>query len=227
MAEVLVTLGIIGVVAALTLPVLTEKTKAKEFETQFKVAENLIHNAVNYMHANGREIYGVTYCTANSNGVSIVEDCKNLEVFSEVLAEAFNGIRALNKYDNNWATTGHKYRTFSNSGEFKASLLDDGYMELINGMSIMIESGSASTLPIISIDINGPYKKPNRFGYDTFSFVIDKGDRVCPLGSPACKSSSYSKNPENYCSKTSKADNNGFTCGYFASTDKNYFKNLK
>lgn len=223
----MITLGIIGIVAAFTLPVLTEKTKAKEFETQFKVAENLIHNAVNYMHANGREIYGATYCTANSNGIIINEDCKNLEVFSEVLAQAFNGIRALNKYDNNWTTTGHKYRTYSNSTEFNAALLDDGYMELTNGMSIMIESGSSSTLPIISIDINGPYKKPNRFGYDTFSFVIDKGDRVCPLGAPACKSTSYATNPESYCSSTSTSNNNGFTCSYFASTDKNYFKNLK
>ena len=156
------------------------------------------------MHANGREIYGATYCTANSNDIT-QEVCEHLEVFSEVLAEAFKGIRALNKYNGNWSTTGHKYKTYSNSGDFAASRLDDGYMELTNGMSIMIESGSTSQLPIISIDINGPYKKPNRFGYDTFSFVIDKGDRVCPLGSPACKSSSYSIKPENYCSKTSKA----------------------
>lgn len=227
LAEVLITLGIIGIVAAMTLPTLTTKVQYKEFETQFKVAENLIHNAVNYMHANGREIYGATYCTAISNSTT-EEKCKDLEIFSEVLAEAFKGIRALNKYKNSgsWSVEGHKYKTFSGSGEFSASLLDDGYMELTNGMSIMIESGGTNTVPIITIDINGPYKKPNRMGYDTFSFVIDKGDRVCPLGSPACKSR-YASKPENYCSNTSTESNNGFTCGYFASTNKDYFNNLK
>lgn len=48
LAEVLITLGIIGIVAAMTMPVLTGKTKYKEFETRYKVASNLLHNAVNF-----------------------------------------------------------------------------------------------------------------------------------------------------------------------------------
>ena len=51
LAEVLITLGIIGIVAAMTLPSLTEKTKYKEFETRYKVAANLLHNAVSYFHS--------------------------------------------------------------------------------------------------------------------------------------------------------------------------------
>ena len=225
LAEVLITLGIIGIVAAMTLPVLTNKIKHKEYETQFKVAENLIHNAVNYMHANNREIYGTKYCTANTANQG---NCNGAEVFSSVLAEAFTGIRALNKYkDSTWGRDGQKYMNYTNTANFAAAYLDDGYMELKNGMTIMIESGTLNAVPIINIDINGPQKKPNRFGYDVFSFVIDKGDKVCPLGSPACQTRSEYRIAETLCSKTSNADNNGITCGYFASTDKDYFKNLE
>lgn len=51
LAEVLITLGIIGIVAAMTLPALQQKIQYKKYETGFKVAENLLHNAVNYFHS--------------------------------------------------------------------------------------------------------------------------------------------------------------------------------
>ena len=46
LAEVLITLGIIGVVAALTLPVLISHYKVKQLETGFKVADSIIQQAV-------------------------------------------------------------------------------------------------------------------------------------------------------------------------------------
>ena len=45
LAEVLITLGIVGVVAALTLPVLISKYKHKELETRFKKSYSLISQA--------------------------------------------------------------------------------------------------------------------------------------------------------------------------------------
>lgn len=82
LAEVLITIGIIGIVTTMTLPALTGKTKQKEMETMYKVASNLLHNAVNYFHANEEMIYGYTYCTANT-GHNYCQD-GSYEVFSEV-----------------------------------------------------------------------------------------------------------------------------------------------
>ena len=46
LAEVLITLGILGVVSALTMPVLIGGTKPKELEAQFKQAYSLLSQAV-------------------------------------------------------------------------------------------------------------------------------------------------------------------------------------
>ena len=47
LAEVLITLGIIGVVAAMTLPSVINKYKIKQLETAFKRSNSLITNALN------------------------------------------------------------------------------------------------------------------------------------------------------------------------------------
>ena len=47
LAEVLITLGIIGVVAAMTLPALIQKNNAKSLEVAFKKAYSNLYNAFN------------------------------------------------------------------------------------------------------------------------------------------------------------------------------------
>lgn len=232
LAEVLITLGIIGIVAAMTLPVLTGKTKNKEYETRYKVASNLLHNAVNYFHSIEKMMSDGIYCTANQGGGYCQEG--TYRVFSEVLAEAFTGIHALNR-GGNGSYAAKKYYNFTGGVQFDNGLLNDGYMELKNGMSVIVETaGNTSVaIPIIFFDVNGTSNKPNRMGHDTFAFVIDKQDRVCPLGSPSCKSrSTYIEDTEDftkskYCNPSSTGNQNGITCGYFASIDKDYFKKIK
>lgn len=231
LAEVLITLGIIGIVAAMTMPVLTGKSKYKEFETRYKVASNLLHNAVNFFHSKELMMSDNIYCTANQSGTDY---CGQYRVFSEVLAEAFIGIHALNK-GGTGSYAAYKYYTFTGGTRFNEGLLNDGYMELTNGMSVIVETGgtTATAIPIIFFDVNGTANKPNRMGHDTFAFVIDKGDRVCPLGSPSCKSrNTYIENTEDftkskYCKPNSSEAQNGITCGYFASVDKDYFQKIK
>lgn len=232
LAEVLITLGIIGIVAAMTLPSLTEKTKYKEFETRYKVAANLLHNAVSYFHSQQLMMTEGTYCTANQSSEN--DYCKEgqYRVFSEVLAEAFAGIHALNKNGNGGYAT-NKYYIFTGGSKFDNGIINDGYMELKNGMSVIVETGGTTSNPIIFFDVNGTSNKPNRIGHDTFAFVIDKGDRVCPLGSPSCKGrTQYIEDTDDftkskYCNPTSTDSQNGATCGYFASIDNDYFQKIK
>ena len=47
LAEVLITLGVIGVVAALTLPSVVNKYKVKQLRTAFMRSSSLIQNALN------------------------------------------------------------------------------------------------------------------------------------------------------------------------------------
>jgi len=49
LAEVLITLGIIGVVAALTIPSFVAKYQMKTFETAFKKQYSVIQNTIDYL----------------------------------------------------------------------------------------------------------------------------------------------------------------------------------
>ena len=50
LAEVLITLGIIGVVAAMTLPTLVNNTEKKELDAQLTKSYSVLQNAINRMN---------------------------------------------------------------------------------------------------------------------------------------------------------------------------------
>lgn len=214
LAEVLITLGIIGVVAALTIPSLINSHRAKQYEVGFKAAQSLLGQAVYKLHSNDIYIYGNIDYLPN-------------KPFSNIFAEAFESIHALNSYKAGFEGYA-KYKTYTNT-EFNHARLDDGYLELNNGMSVYFETGtrSTTTTPIVIFDLNGSKKLPNRFGYDTFAFIVDEYDKVYPLGSTLATSAKYQlfTDLSRYCNKNSTAEENGISCAYEAATEKDYFKN--
>ena len=60
---------------------------------------------------------------------------------------------------------------------------------------------------IISADVNGPYKKPNRLGKDLFMFQIDNDGKLLPMGEDGTLYQAAA-----YCSKTSTDKMNGAGC---------------
>lgn len=215
LSEVLITLGIIGAVAALTMPSLMNNIRNKQYESGFKAAYSLMSQALTY--AVGQDLYtpGETCSSQNRDDLDM-PDC------AAMFAQAFEGINAFgtsvskSKYYK-------KYKTFNNNA-FPGTRMDDGYFELKNGMLVYFETGSTTTNPIITVDTNGA-KKPNRLGYDTFSFVVDNG-KVYPLGSPLPAYKGY-KDLNTYCSPDSESTDNGLACAYRAFSEEDYFKNLK
>lgn len=86
---------------------------------------------------------------------------------------------------------------------------------------IQNETTGLDGIILISVDVNGIYKKPNRWGHDLFTFQIMNDVKLLPMGSDGTK---FDKN--DYCSVTSSDTINGIGCTYKALTDKDYFKNL-
>lgn len=205
----------------MTLPSLINSGRNKQYEAGFKAAYSIVNQAVTYLHAKDIIIIESNFSTANSG------EGAGTRIFSEVIAEAFSGIHALNTRLKGTAVIS-TYKTFSNN-TFNAGRLDDGSFELTNGMSVFVETGAATVTPIVIFDINGSRKKPNRFGYDTFAFIIDKDDKILPVGSPFITSSTYSfyKDLNTYCNKSSTSAENGMSCAYKAFSENDYFKNLK
>ena len=228
LAEVLITLGIIGVVAALTLPSLIQEKQHKQLEAQFKKGYSAIQQAVlraSLEHSDLGSLYNEDF---NTNRVTE----SGGEYIYEVLGKQFAGattakvapsevLNRIKTYNNNVLNT---------SNVTAATALDGGYISLPGQMDIFFET----VLDLyITIDINGG-KGPNKLGYDIFTFVLGENDKLIPLGSPEANkykfgvqgSPSDMSNLDVTCNINSNSNFNGYGCAYPATIDPNYFKNL-
>lgn len=197
MAEVLITLGIIWIIAAMTLPNLIARQRSKVLEAQFHKRYNEVQQALLMIKRNEMPLYG------NYTGRQI----------QPLLAAQFKGAIV-------WGQQRYElpvYKTFNKTADFSPNLYDDGGVIISKEFFIFLNTDKNDTTNIqFVIDING-LQKPNIAGYDLFIFRLDKNDTLTPM-------------PVNtaYCMKDKKNTSilNGWTCSYYAMTDKDYFKNL-
>nr|QGT49667.1 hypothetical protein Melaina855_0540 [uncultured Candidatus Melainabacteria bacterium] len=157
LAEVLITLGIIGVVAAITIPNLITNYKATRLKTQFfrvysilqQVSRNFIKDDLPIEVPFSSNQYYKTFLNylpgATDCGTSYSKKCVNLS---------------------DYVATGY---------------LDDGQIMLADGTIMLFEREGW-----ITVDINGNKNPPNKYGVDVFLFQIvdseiktmgDKGTR--------------------------------------------------
>lgn len=219
LAEVLITLGIIGIVAAITLPALVANYKGNILKTQLQKSYSVIHNALQMMNneqgmiANASSYPQRTFINTYKKYLLVAVNCNSDECESRY-EENEDGDSVMTNNSSN-------YKTFNNK-KLKNYYLDDGQVILPDGSLIMVQNEN-TTLDgtiLISVDVNGIYKKPNRWGHDLFTFQIMDDGKLLPMGAEGTKYKS------DYCSLTSSDGSNGIGCTYKALTDKNYFKNL-
>ncbi len=166
LAEVLITLGIIGVVAAMTLPTLISNYKKTEVVNKLKVVYSLVEQAYRLS----------TIDNGYFNEWQIPESAK--EYAEKYWLPYFNGATICSTY----SECGYKSSTpyYKADGTSATTLIDnDRYrlpLKLKNGMYVLfsVASGGAYS-SVIVVDINGS-NLPNKLGYDVFEFQItDKG----------------------------------------------------
>ena len=117
------------------------------------------------------------------------------------------------------------YHTYNETNKNTSSYyMEGGGFILPDGMAIYIENWNSKNL-MLSIDINGVGKRPNRWGHDLFTFSIDnESGKLIPNGIDGAYVEEASR--DRYCSLTSSSKDNGLSCSYYALTDPNYFKKL-
>lgn len=216
LAEVLITLGIIGVVAAMTLPSLVNRTRQKELETAFQKQYTLLQQA----------ILSIKY-----EDDLPFERASYKDNFKKRLAEKYKATKDCGAITNNvGCVVRDDDGTFSYYKTLTGKTLDRGYFDdggfiSLDGITFFMEQGAQSSYTgyLVSIDVNGYRKQPNRMGYDFFMFQITKEGKVLPMGATGTY---WEDEKEALCSGNSSSNLNGFTCAYYAATDKNYFKNL-
>ena len=221
LAEVLITLGIIGVVASLTLPSVIHQYRKKVLETQFKTAYSFINQAI-----------VMTKQDLGSN--SLFDDYTVYKseqgfIYAEEFYKAFYkrlrvvGNATLKSTDYSIYSDGNVKR-YTNGKEFSFGAPEK---LLENGMTICTHiAGSVDGISIsIQVDINGN-KGPNRMGHDLFTFKIkDSSDKL--IGSKKIRdytedelgdlSSGGINNLLGMpCSRYSKQSANGVGCTWYA-----------
>ncbi len=204
LAETLITLVIIGVVAALTVPTLIAKHRAQQFSSRLKSSYSMLGQLVNNMNSQEMKL-------------TITDNYPTGTVFPVAL-----------KYLNSVGSEGRvlsiqptlkKYHTYNNADIIHIDWFDDGMIDLLDGTTLFIQNHS-QTKVMLSIDLNGRYKKPNQLGKDLFMFEILNSGNLVPMGS---KGTTYT-NHSTYCSDTSTNRLNGSSCTVKALQDEDYFK---
>lgn len=182
LAEVLITLGIIGIISAMTIPALISEYRQKALDNNFKLAYSYINNAHRGAQVSlgyfPRCYYGM------QGGKAIFDGCKE---YSELFLSQFKIIKTC---ENNALSNGcvPKYKSWEEVKKENEPDLSDEDIEvemsgcgnlgkvlfsrypayyLANGMIIMPGAGAERLASNLIIDING-VQGPNKWGYDLF-----------------------------------------------------------
>ena len=185
LAEVLITLVIIGVIAAMTIPTLMNKTNEQETVTAVKKAYSVLGQAYKKIIAENGEIIpselGNSQAEATekmgdmfAKHLSVVKNCgmsAGGDCFADEGYKQFNG--------SNWGNVNN----FTDRYKLR---LNDGMSMSVNAWNVSSDWGTSPSLKnsigFIYFDINGD-KAPNVVGKDVFAFYITKDD-IIPVGTP-------------------------------------------
>lgn len=246
LAEVLITLGIIGIVAAMTLPALLANHRNQELQTRFKKAYSVLWNVHMRMVGDYNGVYQnfITKDLDSDNSELVENKYKYIDAFKKYLT----GGRFCT-YEDSYLSCSNKsapvsYKTYT--GNKDAALTQDVVLDraIVTNDGMCFFFGSARFRNArVYIDTNGTEKGPNRLGFDLFAFDIDSDDKIInPKNIGGGSGGAYEDDEElggtvgavNVCSVEEKANRyNGFGCMEYALIDKSpddskltYWKNL-
>ncbi len=219
LAEVLITLGIIGVVAALTIPTLVNNYRKKQFETGLKKEYSVLLQALD-MYKQDNETPLKKEDTDQSHG----EFKNKIKPYLKILVDC--GDEQAGKYEakcvqNGYYTQDKKYTYKTYSGNIaNEDLFDDGQIILNDGSHLLFENVGNSGAVFVSIDVNGYNKLPNKWGEDVFTFQLMNDGKLLPMGAEG----TIYADENTFCSKTSSNRFNGIACANRAIYDSSFWK---
>ena len=179
LAETLITLAIIGVVAALTIPSVVQKYEESVTQNRLKTTYSTIYNAYNLLIAEKGTLdtWGLNLSTANTDNPDIIET----EESSTSRKLLMNNIA---KYLNHTKIDQENYMLYLNNGVIISSFFVDKFGTGNGGASCETQYGTTKDLKqgcaSIYVDVNGS-KEPNKMGKDIFLFYLTKYT-VIPAG---------------------------------------------
>ncbi len=225
LAEVLITLGIIGIVAAMTIPTVATRITHKKLQSQFKKTYAELNQAT-------RAFYADTDIPVHDYDV-LIKSGVDTSWNSNALLEKF-----MSYYKGFSKTSGDSWGSFDNLHNIKNLNLNGTvinqypcdqsrvYFDNVGRLYVMDDTSTAYVKPLpygpkICVDING-IDKPNRWGYDRFVFVFTEENAVIPYtGREWNRLASNQTEPREiakFCNK--KQGSVQHACAYFALSDQ-------
>jgi len=211
LAEVLITLAIIGVVAALTIPTLMANYQKVQYVAALKKAYSEMNQAITLM-ANDLGCQGDLNCTKlfdadtpddafNNEFVKyfkIAKNCKNadydgtLGCFPDTINNDYDGIE--DGISSGWDSSGYRFIT---ADGFSIKAFSGGNGCDNNDYSTHATNDMTQVCGMIYLDVNG-LKGPNYMGRDIFIFWITngKGPQLYPNGGADYKWNSHWANDD-------------------------------
>lgn len=163
LAEVLITLCVIGVVSAMTIPTMITNYQKRETVTRLKSAYAQLQQAIKLSESDNDELGGWDLATVNWFD-------RYLAPYLKISKAEFKDLSDINSIP---------YKQISGARETGLALLRPGFggsnvYTLLNGIDIIVakDYSLTSTRQSLIVDINGVNSKPNQFGKDTFSLVL-------------------------------------------------------
>ena len=165
LAEVLITLGIIGIVAAMTMPMLLENTKKQQTVAQLKKSYSVLSQAVKLSEL-------------ENGSCDYWEYTLPVEQFVNRYLRKFLTIQ-----EQTVSAAGVDYKYLNGEDCFEAMCTSTSYMlTLADGTSMVVSCWTGNSGGrVVFFDLNGK-KLPNTIGKDVFSFSIQPGVGVAPFG---------------------------------------------
>ena len=212
LAEVLITLGIIGVVTALTIPSLITNYKAHRLRSQFLKSYSVVQQVFKQMESDDVSLDPASYARQSGsfyrlfkNYLTGITDCGTWTTKASPCANVYN----LN------------YKNFDKSKTVNSYYFDDGQIILPDGTLLIFENPAAKDYLWVLVDINGYNNPPNIWGYDLFTFEFLDGE----LRTMGDKGTTYN-DMDKYCSLNSTEYENEIACASKAKTNPDYFKEV-
>lgn len=215
LAETLIVLGIIGVVAAMTIPNLINNYKAQRLHSKFQKTYSLLQQGFKQMEADDVSLDPATY----------PHNAPFYHTFIKYFTGVVNCGRLNGEIDNRttpcYYTRAYKYKDYSGKSVIVEAYLDDGQFVLPDGTNIFFENfGDTSSGVWVTADING-LDKPNRWGIDLFTFQFIDGE-LRTMGSEGTRYTDLNT----YCNYNTSNNLNGIACAKLAKSDSEYFKKV-
>lgn len=223
LAEVLITMGILGVLAALTVPSISSNVVSSQLTAALKTTSATISDKLDTAMA-----------------FEQVNDIRDLKAFGK--STKTDILKELDGYLSYYPVEGNHKIYGLNSGassvmewenagirqiHTKAFIYLDDFAEVRSTNTAAIRAVNGNLLrrnAIIYIDVNG-FTKPNRLGYDVYKFYLGQDGRLYPVGGSDVSlfdsngasetSMSWQGGDANYsCNRVATSDSAGTTAGY-------------